>query len=91
MSRKCDLLGKGVTSANNVSHSNRKTKRVLRPNIQKKNIFIPELGKSVRVTISQKAMRTIDKKGGIAGVLRNTPDAQLSLTLKRVKKELFAK
>tara|TARA_B100001964_G_scaffold23295_1_gene23386 strand:- start:928 stop:1203 length:276 start_codon:yes stop_codon:yes gene_type:complete len=91
MSRKCDLLGTGVTTGNNVSHSNRKTKKIWRPNLQKKNIFIPELGKTVRVTISQKAMRTIDKKGGIMAVLRHMPDKQLSLTLRRVKKQLFAK
>ncbi len=35
MSRVCTVCGKGQTSGNNVSHSNRKTKRAFKANVQK--------------------------------------------------------
>jgi len=33
------------------------------PNVQKRQIFVPELGRSVTVRVSARAIRTIDKKG----------------------------
>ena len=51
---------------NNVSHSNRKTKRKFYPNLQMKNIYIPELDKTIRLKISTSALRTITKKGAYA-------------------------
>ena len=63
MSKVCSLTGKKPISGNNVSHSNRKTKRRFVPNIQKKRFFVPELGKFVTLRISTNAMRTINKLG----------------------------
>ncbi|SEQ93647.1 50S ribosomal protein L28 [Neolewinella agarilytica] len=63
MSKVCKLTGKKPISGNNVSHSNRKTKRRFVPNIQKKKFFVPELGKFVTLRISTSAMRTINKLG----------------------------
>jgi large subunit ribosomal protein L28 len=63
MSRKCKLTGKGPMVGNNVSHSHRKTRRRQLPNIQDKKIFVPELGRSIKIRLSTSAMRTIDKKG----------------------------
>ena len=48
---------------NNVSHSNRKTRRRFEPNLQRKRFFIPEVGKWVTLRISMHALRTINKKG----------------------------
>jgi large subunit ribosomal protein L28 len=48
---------------NNVSHSNRKTRRRFEPNLQRKRFFIPELDKWVTLRISMHALRTINKKG----------------------------
>ena len=48
---------------NNVSKSHRKTKRKQFPNLQSKKIFVPELGKSIQIKLSTKAMKTIDKYG----------------------------
>ena len=42
MSRICQLTGKKVMVGNNVSHSNRRTKRRFYPNLFKKRFFIPE-------------------------------------------------
>lgn len=48
---------------NNVSHSNRKTKRKFYPNLVVKKFYIPEEDKYVTLKISTSALRTINKKG----------------------------
>ena len=63
MARRCSITGKGPLSGNNVSHANNKTRRRQLPNLQSKRIFVPETGKFVRIKISTRALRTIDKKG----------------------------
>ena len=63
MSRVCQLTGKRPTTGNNVSHSNRKTKRRFLPNIQKKRSYIPETGEWVTLKICAKALRNINKLG----------------------------
>tara|TARA_Y100000589_G_scaffold331011_1_gene382638 strand:- start:6979 stop:7212 length:234 start_codon:yes stop_codon:yes gene_type:complete len=63
MSRVCQITGKKVVSGNNVSHSNRKTKRKFYPNLQTKKFFIPEEDKWVTLKVSASAIRTINKKG----------------------------
>ena len=63
MARRCAITGKGPLSGNNVSHANNKTRRRQIPNLQNKRIFVPELGRFVRIKLSARALRTIDKKG----------------------------
>lgn len=63
MSRKCKLTGKGPLVGNNIPFSQKKTKRRQLPNLQVKRIFVPELDKQVRIKMSTRAMRTIDKIG----------------------------
>ena len=63
MSKVCKITGKRPLVANNVSKANNKTKRRQLPNLQKKKIFIPELGKSVRIKVSTNALKSIDKDG----------------------------
>lgn len=63
MSRVCQLTGKKPISGHNVSHSNRKTKRVFAPNLQKKRFYIPEVDKWVTLRVSAKAIRNINKLG----------------------------
>ena len=59
--KKCDITGKGKQYGNNVSFSQRHTKKVWEPNLQKKTLVID--GKKVRVKISTSALRTLKKKG----------------------------
>ena len=66
MSRKCKLTGKGPLTGNHVSHSKRRVKRVQRPNLKKKRIFVPELGRFIRLKLSIRALRTLNKKGLMA-------------------------
>jgi large subunit ribosomal protein L28 len=63
MSKVCQITGKKVITGNNVSFSNRKTKRKFYPNLQTKKFFIPEEDKWVTLKVSTSAIRTINKKG----------------------------
>tara|TARA_B110000116_G_C16740964_1_gene538488 strand:- start:717 stop:956 length:240 start_codon:yes stop_codon:yes gene_type:complete len=63
MSKICKITGKRPLVANNVSKANNKTKRRQLPNLQNKKIFVPELGKSVRIKVSVNALKSIDKEG----------------------------
>lgn len=63
MSRVCQLTGKRVITGNNVSHSNRKTKRVFRPNLITKKFYIAEEDQYVTLKISTSALRNVNKKG----------------------------
>lgn len=63
MSRVCQLTGKSVMVGNNVSHSQRKTKRKFYPNLFTKKFFLPEENEFITLKISTSALRTINKKG----------------------------
>ncbi len=63
MSRICKLTGKKPMAGNSVSKAHNKTRRVQRPNLQRKRIYLPEEGRSVRVRLSTRALRTVNKKG----------------------------
>ena len=63
MSRKCTLSKKKGRSANNVSHSKRRTKRRQEANLQWKRFKDPVTGKTVRVKVSTSILRTIIKNG----------------------------
>ena len=62
MSKICKITGKRPLVGNNVSKANNKTKRRQLPNLQNKKIFVPELGKSVRIKVSTSALKSIDKE-----------------------------
>ena len=70
MSRVCEITGKKVMVGNNVSHSNRKTKRRFYPNLQRKRFYIPEEDRWVTLRVSAKAIRTISKIGVLAAMKR---------------------
>ena len=65
MSRTCQITGKKPLVGNRVSKSNIKTKRKQFPNLQTKNIFVPELGRKIKLKLSTNALKTIDKIGFI--------------------------
>lgn len=63
MSRVCQVTGKGPMSGNNVSHANNKTRRRFLPNIQQKRFWVEEENRYVRLKVSARGMRIIDKLG----------------------------
>lgn len=70
MARVCQLTGKKVMVGNNVSHSNRKTKRRFYPNLINKKFYIPSEDRWITLRISASALRTVNKIGIEAAIKR---------------------
>ncbi len=72
---RCELTGKGMQHGHNVSFSLRRTKRVFRPNLQKKTFIVD--GQKVTMNLSTQAIRTLKKKGLLSksGVKNTSPVA----------------
>ena len=63
MSRVCMVTGKGPTTGNNVSHAHNKTRRRFIPNLHTHRFWVESEKRFVKLRVSTKGMRTIDKKG----------------------------
>jgi large subunit ribosomal protein L28 len=63
MSRVCQVTGKRPMSGNNVSHAHNKTRRRFLPNLHTHRFWVESEQRWVRLRISSKGMRIIDKKG----------------------------
>lgn len=61
MAAQCEITGKGKMHGNNVSFSLRRTKRIFKPNLQKKTFMVD--GQKVTMNLSTQAIRTLKKKG----------------------------
>ena len=71
MSKKCNVLGVSVSSGNNVSHSNRKTKRRFCPNLKNVTFKSDVLGVNITLKVATSTLRTINKYGNIDNFLMN--------------------
>ena len=91
MSKKCELTGKIPLKGHNVSHANNKTKRRFLPNLKKVRYKIEALNKSLKLTVSNAGMRTVDKKGSFDQFLISAKLKNLSPRLKKIKKIILAK
>ena len=87
MSRRCSITGKGVLSGNNVSHANNKTRRRFLPNVQEITFLSEALGK-VRLKVSTRAIRTIEKNGGIDAYLGGVSNLKLPTGAQALKKRI---
>ena len=63
MSRVCQVTGKGPVTGNNISHANNKTRRRFLPNLQPPRFWVESENRFVRLRVSAKGMRCIDKRG----------------------------
>ncbi|MDH5182150.1 MAG: 50S ribosomal protein L28 [Gammaproteobacteria bacterium] len=63
MARVCQITGKRPVSGNNVSHANNKTKRRFLPNLHTHRFWVESEQRWVRLRISAKGLRIIDKNG----------------------------
>jgi large subunit ribosomal protein L28 len=63
MSRECQVTGKRVATGNNVSHANNKTRRRFLPNLHERRFWVASENRWVKLRVSTKALRTIDKNG----------------------------
>ncbi len=63
MSRVCQVTGKRPVTGNNVSHAQNKTKRRFNPNLHQHRFWVESENRWVRLRVSAKGMRIIDKRG----------------------------
>jgi len=70
MSKICQVTGKRPVTGNNVSHAHNKTRRRFSPNLHHHRFWVESENRWVRLRVSAKGMRIIDKNG-IDGVLSN--------------------
>ncbi len=63
MAKVCQVTGKRPQSGNNVSHAHNKTRRRFLPNLQYKRFWLADEKRFVRLRVSRKGLRLIDKHG----------------------------
>ncbi len=63
MSKVCQVTGKRPVTGNNVSHAHNKTRRRFEPNLHYHRFWVENEKRFVRLRVSSKGMRIIDKKG----------------------------
>ena len=63
MARVCEVTGKKTVTGNNVSHANNRTRRRFLPNLQTHRFWVESEKRFVKLRLSAKGMRIIDKKG----------------------------
>ncbi len=63
MAKVCQVTGKKPQAGNNVSHANNRTKRRFEPNLQSHRFFLPSENRYVRLKVSARGIKTIDKNG----------------------------
>jgi large subunit ribosomal protein L28 len=88
MSRKCDLTGKKVMSGHKVSHSNIKTKRKFRPNLQTVTLASESLKRSFRFRVAASGLRSVEHRGGLDAFLLKANDNELSPLALKLKTQL---
>ena len=91
MSKKCELTGKIPMKGHNVSHANNKTKRRFLPNLKKVKFTSELLKRSLKITVSNAGVRSVDKKGSFDEFLKSVKNKNLSPRLKKLKKSLLIK
>ena len=91
MSKKCELTGKNPMKGHNVSHANNKTKRRFLPNLKKVKFTSELLKRSLKLTVSNAGVRSVDKKGSFDEFLKTVKNKNLSPRLKKLKKNILVK
>ena len=91
MVKRCSITNKKPMSGNNVSHAVNKTKRRFLPNLQNVSFFSETLGKKIRLKVTSKGIKTVEKKGGIDSFLISSKDSGLSPEVIKIKKVILSK
>jgi len=91
MSKKCELTGKNPLKGHKVSHANNKTKRRFLPNLKKVKFTSELLKRSLKLNVSNAAVRSVDKKGSFDLFLKSVKNKNLSPRLKKMKKSILIK
>ena len=78
MAKKCELTGKNPMKGHNVSHANNKTKRRFLPNLKKVKFTSEVLKRSLKLTVSNAGVRSVDKKGSFDEFLKTVKNKNIS-------------
>jgi large subunit ribosomal protein L28 len=87
----CELTGLRPQIKNLVSHSNIKTKKLARPNVQRRYLYSRQLKQFVRLYVSTRALRSMDQVGGLDSFVMKQPEAKLSVRAMNFKRRLLKK
>lgn len=88
MARVCELTGTKPMTGNNVSHSKARTKRRFLPNLIDVTLKSEALDRSFKMRIAAKALRTVDKLGGLDPFLAKAKAEVLSAKAAKIKRDL---
>ena len=91
MSRECELTGTKPMVGHIVSHSQIKTKRRYLPNLVQVTLHSEALDQDFRLRIAAKALRTVDKLGGLDAFLAKAKDDVLSAKALKIKRDIAKK
>ena len=91
MVKRCSITNKKPMSGNNVSHAINKTKRRFLPNLQNVSFFSEILGKKVRLKVSSKGIKTVEKKGGIDNYVITSKNSLLAPEIVKLKKLIVSR
>ncbi len=88
MAKKCALTGTGPMYGNNVSHSNRKTRRRFVPNIQVTSFTSEALARNVTLRVTVATLRTVDHNGGLDAYLLSTSGSKRTDEARKLKRQI---
>jgi large subunit ribosomal protein L28 len=88
MARRCELTGKAVQSGHNVSHANNKSKRRFLPNLCAVHLLSDAMAQSYSFSISARALKSVEHRGGLDAFLMKAKDDELSLKARRIKRQI---
>ena len=88
MPRECELTGVRGKAGQNVAHSNRKTKRRFYANLQRVHLQSDALRRNVPMRVTTRALRTVQKHGGLDRYLLDMDEAKLTPQARRLKKQI---
>jgi large subunit ribosomal protein L28 len=91
MVKKCDITNVKPMTGNNVSHAVNKTKRRFLPNLQNTSFFSEILGKNIRLKVTSKGIKTVEKNGGIDNYILGLKNSLLNDQTRKIKKILTTK
>jgi len=87
----CKVTGKKTEVGMNVSHSNRRTKRTFKPNIQTLKFRSEILGRDFSLKLTTSGLRTLVKHGGLDGYVTAKPISRLTPDMAAIKKAIEKK
>ena len=85
MTKKCELTGVIPLKGHNVSHANNKTKRRFLPNLKKITFKSDVLRRSIKLNVTNAALRSVDFKGGLDKYLKSAKNTKLSKRVLKLK------